>query len=221
MTHKTMTHKHTIILAGITSTILAVTSQASVILLADSAPNSGSPTPQQSFNATASGFSASVTSGTTTITEALTLTTNSIARFQVSDATGATVSYNFSSVDNVDGFLFWNYYETNQQSDSVRSRGLDSATVTVNHNGGSTAFNLTSFAEEAANPTGADAEQISFGSTFDGVTSIEFTNIVDTDASGFVGWSGFMATTAVPEPSSTLLLGLGSLGLIMRRRRNS
>ena len=70
--------------------------------------------------------------------------------------------------------------------------------------------NYTDVDVDASAATLADGETGRFVITFSGATSFSSSSFIDN-----VGFSG----EAIPEPSSAILLGLGGLALIMRRRK--
>ena len=218
---------------------LTLTSQvnADIVHVAGTVVASGSSNPQQTFDATLAGFSGPVTSGVTTEADASNFLNTTQGRYRrppivESDPTADpptvvdTITYNYSNLDDVDGFLFWNYWETGQgQAQGTLNRGVQDALVVVTHSGGTDTFDLD-FDREIAGTVedpnvGASSQNFDFGTTFDGVTSIAFTELDNNNGNNHLGWNGVLATTvaAVPEPSSLAVLGLGVIGFVVRRRR--
>ncbi len=134
----------------------------------------------------------------------------------LSDNINGTFTFTFAGTVNVDKILIWNY----SQNAARALQGVND--VEVSTDGGTTwtatsdvwplaAAGLSGFEAQAFNVTGGT-----------GINAIRFNAVAGTNsggAGGFdeVAFSG--SVVAVPEPSSTALLGLGGLALILRRRK--
>jgi hypothetical protein len=202
--------------------------QAVVVVLADDAiaPNALS---QRPFTNTIGGVfnGNTITSGVTKISDALTYEAlpagtaggHNNGRFETTPDASDSVTYTFSSTVDLDGLLFWNYNEY-WNGNLYNDRGIVSSDITINHDGGSFTLQDVAFTQTpggTSNTQTSVAQQISFGSDFMGVTSVVFDDITSTSGAQ-TGWQE-IAFTAVPEPSSSALLGLGGLALMLRRRR--
>lgn len=192
-----------------------------------------SSTPNGDFSQSSNGVigSNTIISGATTLAEGLTYTSlptwasggDDYSRFEGKDAS-STVTYTFSTGVDLQGLLLWNYNEV-WEGVLYNERGLVSANLTITHSGGTSLLENVSFLltpETAADLQNSTAELISFGSSFNGVTQIEISNLVNGSADN--GWTGFqdiafVSADPVPEASSLTLLGLGMIGLCTRRRR--
>jgi len=148
----------------------------------------------------------------------------------VSVNTGGVFQAGATPATGPNGILI-DYIFGNNADPSVTVSGLEeiatgtALTLTVYSHGDQAAQVADIIFTEGGNSTTSDVTtgEIPFA-TFnftkqDGVD--EFTIVVDNGGEGnnFAAINGFSLTAPVPEPSSTLLLGLGSLGLLARRRR--
>ena len=202
---------------------LTLTSQvnADIVHVADTVVATGSL--NRSFDVTLDGYSTAITSGVTTEANASTFTNNTFGRYTNNNIDNQTITYNYGGLDDVDGILFYNYWESGQAgNEAVLNRGVNTTSVTVTHSGGTTTFDGVTFTDEQVQDpvsVGASAQNFDFGQEFDGVTAIAFSNVNSSDSRA--GFTGVLATTvaAVPEPSSLAVLGLGIIGFVVRRRR--
>ena len=131
--------------------------------------------------------------------------------------TGMTLTFDVSSVTNGIGVTHFGLVHIPWTSGGAFVDGLD---MTANFSGGGSA-SLNSDAAEAVHPTGALGDWDTwFGfeaPTGETITSVNITkqglnnNWIAVDDVSYI--------VAVPEPSSTALLGLGGLALILRRRK--
>lgn len=189
------------------------------------APNAGS---SYASLVNSSGLSATVSTGMDTAI-ALAVTQSAVtADTYVTPATGPSTDYFVAggtvpvltfalggTYDDINSIILWNYNvavnNTTQFSLSFYSDAL--ATTQI----GSTITGLTAAVDTA------NAQQIFFGGggtlDFDGVQAIRMT-LTDNNGGNRVGLGEVrFSQQAVPEPSRVVLLGLASLGLILRRRR--
>lgn len=207
--------------------------QAAVVYLADNAISPAA-NPGRPFTNTIGGVfnGNTITSGVTTISDALTYEAlpagtaggHNNGRFETTPTASDAVTYSFNSTVDLGGLLFWNYNEY-WNGDLYNDRGIVSSDITIHHDGGSITLQDVAFTVTpggTSNTQTSAAQQISFGSDYTGVTSVVFDDI--TGGSGQTGWQeiAFIAAaiTAVPEPSSSALLGLGGLALLLRRKRS-
>jgi hypothetical protein len=132
-----------------------------------------------------------------------------------------TITLNFNEAVNLTDFYVWNHSNNN----AGETNGMGSFTLTFFDavSGGGTqigaAYNGTAVATTSADNTGYGAQAFDFGTTYAGVRSVEL--LINNKVGGIT--SGFVAIReigfeAIPEPGSSLLLGLGSLALLRRRR---
>tara|TARA_B110000879_G_scaffold172437_1_gene223951 strand:+ start:3466 stop:4137 length:672 start_codon:yes stop_codon:yes gene_type:complete len=125
------------------------------------------------------------------------------------------VTFDLGGTFNVDGVHLWNWVFTNNTSTKW---GVDEMDISFSSDGvnfGNTA--TVSFDPDIAlnGPSSAQTRTFSIQS---GVTHIQLDSIKSFDMSR-VGFGEIRFSEAVPEPSTTALLGLGGLALILRRRK--
>lgn len=102
------------------------------------------------------------------------------------------------------------------------TRGIKTVDISFSTNGGSSFENtLQDFTFAIADSGNYVGELKSLGATYDDVTHIKFGDLTTHGATDIVGFNEirFVGTAAVPEPSTTALLGLSTLGFLTRRRR--
>jgi len=137
------------------------------------------------------------------------------------DPLPAHITYDLEDNYDLSSFTVWNYNENN-----ATGRGANGVTVSVaSSEGGSfTALaGITTFAQAPGNDT------TNFGETFDLTSLVAAGNVrllridITSNHSGDFDFAGLSEIrfdgAAVPEPSTTALLGLGGLALILRRRK--
>ena len=130
------------------------------------------------------------------------------------------VTFDLGGTYDVDSIHLWNYVASNSTGDKW---GVDTVDISFSTNG--TDFLNTealSFDDATTNgaPTGPSTAQTrTFSSTQSGVTHIQLNNFKSFEVGNLVGIGEIRFGEAVPEPSTTALLGLGGLALILRRRK--
>lgn len=137
------------------------------------------------------------------------------------------VTFEFPSVTDLDSIYIWNVSESTGQDRRVNTYNIYYAnTPTVNPasgsgvdynfaSGGWTQLSGTRSLLQWVNGTGADGiETLGVSAQYVG---LEF--ITHGGSTARVGLNEVVFTTAVPEPTTTALLGLGGLALIFRRRK--
>ena len=131
-----------------------------------------------------------------------------------------TISFDLGGTYDVDTIHQWVYTRS-----GATKRGLQTFDIAFSTNNGvsySTAVTAASlsmgaFTEPAV--TALPAQTRTFTEQT-GVTNIQFSNLQNFGDTSYFGLSEIkFEGTAVPEPSSVALLGLGGLGLLIRRRR--
>jgi len=208
--------------------------QAAVVYVATLADNAIAPAvtvPSRAFTNTIGGVfnGNTITSGVTTISDALTYEAlpagtaggHFNGRFENNPTASDAVTYSFNSTVGLEGLLFWNYNEY-WLGNLYNDRGIVSSDITIHHDGGSITLQDVAYTVTPGgtrNTQTSAAQQISFGSDYTGVTSVVFDDITRI-GSGQTGWQEIAFITAVPEPSSSALLGLGGLALLLRRKRS-
>ena len=133
-------------------------------------------------------------------------------------AFGSTTSA-FDNSFNVDGFFSADFIDTINTGDVIIGQTLFTVIGNNNTLSNSTDFLVfrhdgTEFAEEVAG-IGAASGVVRVGSG----TLLLGTNTGDTIVNGFAVGSFTQIALPVPEPSSTLLIGLAGIGMTLRRRR--
>jgi len=212
-----------------------LSAQATVVYLADTAVASEGNEAQPFSNTITGDYDDGVNtytiiSGTTTLTDALTYrnfprkNTGSAGRTNGRFLNNfGSVSYTFTQAKDLSGMLLWNYNEywvVSGTGKTYNERGITQANITVTYSGGTFTLNSQSFnlTPDSDLDTQLDElNQVDFGQDLTGVTQITLSNLQGGNGQ-FRGWHS-VAFIAVPEPSSTALLGLGSLALFLRRRR--
>lgn len=134
----------------------------------------------------------------------------------ISNNANGTYTFNFTDAT-VGEILLWNY---SQNAD----RGLDSISMVEIMTDGVNwvDLSLTKTLLDAGTAN-FQAQVLDLGGAFTGVDGIRLTGAQASTGGGeFAGGFdevAFSSVSAVPEPSSTALLGLGGLALILRRRK--
>lgn len=187
------------------------------------APNAGS---SYASLVNSSGLSATVTTGMDTsaalavtqsgVTADMYVTPASNPDYFTSGGTVPVLTFALGGTyDDINSIVLWNYYLATNTTTLFSLSFYSDALATTQI--GSTITGLTAAADVA------NAQQIFFGGggtlDFDGVQAIKMT-LTDNNGGNRVGLGEVrFSQQAIPEPSRVLLLGLASLGLILRRRR--
>ena len=141
------------------------------------------------------------------------------------------IIYDLGAVYNIDRMRVWNYNEGyNNGSFVLTDRGLNRVTVTFGETlSGATASNptgtnlpntlagVTTFAQ-ATGLNSYEGEEFTFSTISARYVKIQaLSNHGSTDVSGLSEVQFFIAP--IPEPSTTLLFGIGGLAMLLRRRK--
>ncbi|NWK57338.1 PEP-CTERM sorting domain-containing protein [Verrucomicrobiaceae bacterium N1E253] len=227
-------------------TALAITAQAQAVTVnidfgatGQVAPNPTSGTTSefgQVWNAVEGVNGANTPAGTTTLSGPLVDSTGA--------ATIVTLDMAWTNATGLDFSRFWDLHPADRDGDYVAIRGDSGGvfnTFTLKGLEENAKYNLTVWAN---NPGGTDF-RVNGGSTVNVIGSTNSSAVNDSTAYTFHGvtanesgaiamdwghidapatantWAGFtsMSITAVPEPTSAALLGLGGLSLILHRRK--
>ena len=200
----------------------AVTANAAVIITPTGATSTGGNLSGRPIGNTidSSGLSGGGISGNI-LTETHSVNTN--ADLYLAAGTGNEFVFDLGGTYTVDSVHLWNY----DASSSANDRGLKTVDLTFSTDGG---FNYNAlvaaseyddfgnFAQAPLGATQASAETKTFTAVA-GVTHIKFTDSTNNGSGTHTGFGEIRFGEAVPEPSTTALLGLGGLALILRRRK--
>jgi hypothetical protein len=158
------------------------------------------------------------------------LDTESTADFNDSYATlsnatfPVTITLDFTQAVDLTRFYLWNH--SNNNGATAPNAGMKDFTLTFYDAaaGGGNQVGAVFTDTAAAAPNTADtnyaAQIFDFGGTYSNVRSIELVIANRISGTGFVAIRE-LGFEAIPEPGSALLLGLGSLALLRRRRQSA
>ena len=127
-----------------------------------------------------------------------------------------TIDFDLGGTFDVDSVHLWNWTYTG----ATDTRGVTSMDISFSSNGTDFVNTLqdVAFTPYAAASTSATSETQTFAAV-NGVTHIRLTDI-NNAGDTYIGFSEIrFGAAAVPEPTTTALLGLGGIALILRRRR--
>lgn len=123
-------------------------------------------------------------------------------------------TFTLSAASSFNGMIIGNYWES--AFGGLPYRGVSTFGLEISTNGG-----VSYTFAQTVNPaqSSGNLQYISLGTTYTGVTHIKFNDATyfSSDGSQIVGMNEVRFT--IPEPSATLLGGLGMLVLMHRRRR--
>jgi hypothetical protein len=125
---------------------------------------------------------------------------------------GEVLTFTLQSASVVDAVHMWGYDRTGDTKRSIQSFDLSFST-----NGGGTYANTIALTLAVPSADPIPVQTLNFAQQT-GVTHIRITNMTNYGDSNYVGLSE-IRFSAVPEPTTTALLGLGGLALILRRRK--
>lgn len=129
-----------------------------------------------------------------------------------------TIDFDLGGTFDVDSVHLWNW----TYNSATNTRGVTTMDISFSSNGTDFANTLqdVAFTPYPTASTSATSETQTFAAV-NGVTHIRLTDINNALDPGdaYVGFSEIRFGEAVPEPSTSALLGLGGLALILRRRK--
>lgn len=152
-----------------------------------------------------------------------------------------TLDFTLGGAFDLDGIILWNSAERDNRTTGAGDvidrdqsvRGVDSATISISTDGGIafTALGTVNFTQEDitdGNGNNLDIEStgqfrdfsalIPAGGFSPGVTDVRL-ELTNHGGGNIVAFDEIAFSSPIPEPSSTMLFGLGALGLLARRRR--
>lgn len=132
------------------------------------------------------------------------------------DKTTGSIVYDLGAIYNVDKFRVWNYNEN-----GLSNRSMNRVEVTYGETValGNTIASITNFAQSPG-ANGYTGEEFTFATVSARYFRIEsFSNYGGSETGLSEIQFNEADPVAIPEPTSTALLGLGALALIMRRRK--
>ncbi len=128
------------------------------------------------------------------------------------------VTFDLGGTYDVDSVHLWNWVFSNNTSTVWGVKDVD---ISFSSDGAS--FGSTQTVSFVADPTpgalGPSVAQTQTFTTQTGVTHIQLDNFTSLQSGNRVGFGEIRFGEAVPEPTTTALLGLGGLALILRRRK--
>ena len=125
---------------------------------------------------------------------------------------GEVLTFTLQSASVVDAVHMWGYDRSGDTRRSIQNFDLSFST-----NGGGTYANTIALTLAVPSADPIPVQTLNFAQQT-GVTHIRITNMTNYGDSNYVGLSE-IRFSAVPEPTTTALLGLGGLALILRRRK--
>lgn len=219
-----MKHAHTLIATCLATTLVGTASFTNAAVLNVITPTGVSYTDttgtyaSPSINRLIDGSGISPTIGATVDTTTLNSFTVSSAiddtgwRRNGSSIPSVDFTFTLAGATSFSGILIANYWE----GPGLSNRGVSTFGLEISsNNGGSYTFAQTVSPAQS----NGNIEYIDLGTTYTGVTNVRFTGATyfSSDGAQIVGMNE-VRFTAVPEPGSTLLGGLGMLALLRRRR---
>jgi len=129
-----------------------------------------------------------------------------------SNVAGEVLTFTLQSASVVDAVHMWGYDRIGSTSRSIQNFDLSFST-----NGGGTYANTIALVLAVPSADPIPVQTLNFAQQT-GVTHIRITNMTNYGDSNYVGLNE-IRFSAVPEPTTTALLGLGGLALILRRRK--
>ena len=125
---------------------------------------------------------------------------------------GEVLTFTLQSASVVDAVHMWGYDRIGSTSRSIQNFDLS-----FSFNGGGTYDTTISLVLPVPSADPIPVQTLAFAQQT-GVTHLRITNMTNYGDSNYVGLSE-IRFSAVPEPTTTALLGLGGLALILRRRK--
>ena len=138
-------------------------------------------------------------------------------------STTEVLTFTLSEASDVDTIHLWSYNRA-ERTRGVKTFDISFSTDSIGTAIGSLTFPTTitgaTLGDFTMGSTGTDTSvQTKTFANQTGVTHIRFTNLTTFGSTSYVAISELRFGSAVPEPTTTALLGLGGLALILRRRK--